>query len=366
MIKILYTLPALDGGGAEKIIYDYIIRMSKDICCDFIVHTSYKGILEDSLEKRGSKIFHVAPLRDGIISYMSNIKKIIKNGEYNIIHVNQGYKGIAFLAIAKLYGINIRIAHSHMAGIPENLFESFERYICRSIAKFLSTDLFACGNDAASWMWGWRTFKKGKVHIMTNAIPFDHFKFSQENRDRIREELGIKNSLVVGNVARFSYQKNHDFLIKIFNDLLNIQENSVLLLVGRGELENDIHQLVNGYNLNDRVLFLGVRNDVPLLMNAMDIFLLPSRFEGLPVTLVEAQANGLPCLVSDSITKEIKISDRIEFYSLQDNSHLWAKKICEMYKRQANRKMIQVSENYNIDVSYKKIEEFYRERVCKS
>lgn len=363
MIKILYTLPALDGGGAEKVIYDYVIRMSKEFSFDFIVHSNYKGILEEQLEKMGCAIYHIQPLREGAQAYVKSIKRIISNGKYDIIHINQGYRGLIFLAIAKWYGIKVRIVHSHMAWIPESLIEKVKRYISTPLVKLFSTDLFACGKDAALWMWGERLVKKGKVHIMINAISFDAYKFSQDKRDCIRQEMHLENKFIVGNVARFSYQKNHEFIIKTFEEISKIREDAILVLVGRGELEEDAYNFVEQHShLLNKVKFLGVRNDVPDLMNAMDIFLLPSRFEGLPVTLVEAQTNGLYCYVSDSVTKEIKVSDIIEYYSLLESPKKWAENICSSYKK-IDRNIIAISDRYNIEIAYKEIEDYYRKRV---
>ena len=163
MIKVLHTLPALDGGGAERIVYDYCIRMMDEFQFDFIVHTEDKGILENELEKRGCRIFHIPPLHRNKRAYKARIQQILREGEYDIIHVSQGYRSIYFLKYAKKYGIPVRIAHSHMAYIPESGKEKAIRRICTRIVKHYATDLFACGEDAAKWMWG--NTPRGGVHL---------------------------------------------------------------------------------------------------------------------------------------------------------------------------------------------------------
>lgn len=364
MIKVLYTLPALDGGGAEKIIFDYVVRMSPDFAFDFIVHTKDKGILEADLEERGCRIYHIPPLHENRKQYIRDVRTIIQKGNYDIIHVNQGYRGLVFLWIAYKQGIIIRIAHSHMAWIPEDAKTKAVRILSTFIVKWLATDLFACGNDAARWMWGKRTFQSGKIRIMTNAIDTKRFAFSASKRNDIRSELKLGDSFVIGNVARFSYQKNHEFLIDVFEKICEIRKDAVLLLIGRGELEQDVCNLVNKKGLAERVQFMGVRNDVPDLLNAMDAFVLPSRFEGLPVTLVEAQANGLPCYVSDVITKEIKVSEDIYYLSLTDKVEEWAESICQTNGMKKRYEAV-ISEDYNIETVFQRLEAYYMEEVVR-
>lgn len=319
MLQILHTIPALDGGGADRILYDYCIRMSDVIHFDFIVHTENQGILEQELQNIGCRIFHIQPLHTNARAYCSNIKNIIKNEKYDIIHVSQGYRGLIMIFYAKKYGIKVRIAHSHMAYIPESIKEHVVRKISTFFVKRYATHLFACGKDAAIWMWGREAYTSGKVHIMTNAIDTERFKYSEEKRDKIRAELRLEDKFVIGNVARFSYQKNHEFLIRVFAEVKKIRKDAVLMLIGRGELEADIKNQVSVLGLNDSVIFMGVRNDVSELLNTMDVFVLPSRYEGLPVTLIEVQANGLPVLVADTVTKEIYINNNVAYLPLSIN-----------------------------------------------
>lgn len=325
MIKVLHTIPAMDGGGADRILYDYTIRLLDQYRFDFIVHTEFEGILEKDLVAKGCRVFHVPPLHEDKKEYKKRIDEIIRNGNYDIIHVSQGYRGAFFLHYAKKYKVKRRIAHSHMAYIPESIKERIIRKLATMYVKYNATDLFACGNDAAKWMWGKKPFEKGNVYIMKNAIPAERFGFSQELRDAIRREMNIADKFVIGNVARFSFQKNHNFLIEIFAEIKKIRDDAVLVLIGRGELEEDVKQQVENLGLKDSVLFMGVRNDVPDLLNAMDVFVLPSRFEGLPVTLIEVQANGLPAVISDAVTKEMTVSDDFSFASIQLPASDWAK-----------------------------------------
>lgn len=362
-MKILHTVPALDGGGAERILFDYTIRMLKDNQIDFVVHTETEGILEKELKKKGCKIYHIPPLRKNMKFFFMQLNKIISEGNYDVIHAAGGYRSIIELSIAKYHGIKVRIAHSHMAYIKETWFENIIRKIVTFFVKKIATDLFACGKEAAIWMWGEKLYNKGQIYVMNNAINISQFKFSCEKRAEIRRALGIENKVVIGNIARFSYQKNHEFLIKVFKEFLKICPNAVLILIGGGELKSEIETQIENLHLTKFVYFMGIRNDVCELVNALDYFVLPSRWEGLPVTMVEVQANGLPILASDTITKEIRLNNNVNYLSLDIGAKEWAKFILQSLTQRT------VSENlklkYDIDNVAKNLENFYKDKLQK-
>lgn len=230
-------------------------------------------------------------------------------------------------------------------------------------AQNFSTALSACGKDAAIWMWGKKAYNNGNVHIMTNAIDTKRFEYSAEKRNEIRAELGLEGKFVIGNVARLSYQKNHEFLIEVFAEIRKVRDDAFLMLVGRGELEEEIRNQVACSGLSDSVLFMGARDDVPDLLNAMDVFVLPSSFEGLPVALVETQSNGLPTYASDSITKEIAISDCISYLPLEKKC--WANAILKMKLQPARRReeysKVVLDAGYDINREASKLEGYYNE-----
>lgn len=326
-IKVLHITTDLDGGGVDRLLYDYSEKMLPDIVCDFAITANETGILEGPLKHNGSKIFRIPKIRENVMRRAREIDRIIKRGNYDIIHDHGGYKSLISMIVAKRNHITCRIAHSHIAGIPETKLQYYVRKCLTTLTKHFATDLYACGNDAAVWMWGKNA--KETVNIMPNSIRVDEFNFSLDIRNNIREQLQLADKLVVGNVARFSCQKNHSFMISVFAEVIKLRSDAVLLLIGRGELLNHIKQLVSEYKLNDNVLFLGVRNDVSQLLNAMDVFFLPSIFEGLPVVLVEAQANGLPVITSTSVTSEIALTPNFKAVSLQEGPKIWAQAIIE-------------------------------------
>jgi glycosyltransferase involved in cell wall biosynthesis len=192
--------------------------------------------------------------------------------------------------------------------------------------KALATNLFACGHDTAVSIWGNREWNLGRIHIMPNAIETNNYRYSIEKRSIMRKNLGIGNQYVIGNVSRFTYAKNHEFMLEVLCSALKIDPNVVLVLAGDGELFEDVKNKAESKNLSNNILFLGARSDVAEILNVFDVFILPSRFEGLPVVMIEAQANGLPVLVSNTVTKEVNLSANIRYLSVEGNSEEWAKK----------------------------------------
>ena len=316
-MRVLQMVSALDGGGIERIIYNYYLHMDRSkIHFDFVKVESEEGILEEPLRKLGCNIFGLPQLRKKPSEYRKKLKAIIINGKYDVIHCNGGYRAFEALRIAKKCGVPIRIAHAHTSNPPETIFNKIERIIATVLTKHYATRLLACGEQAARWMWGDRKYESGNINIVHNAICTDLYKFNNGKRKEIRDILNIEDKFVIGNVGRLSLPKNHKFMIDIIDEVVKKRKDIILLLVGCGELELEVKEYVNSKNLNSFVKFLGVRKDVPDLLNAMDLFILPSLFEGLPVTAVEVQANGLPSLISNNVTKEIKINKNVEYLPL--------------------------------------------------
>lgn len=338
-MKVLEVTSELDGGGVDRILFDYCSRIIPDIKFDFIVTSKFEGILEKPLRNLGCKIFHIAQMREDYNLHNRQLSEILKTGHYDIVHDHSGYKATINLRLAKKFNVKGRIAHSHIANIPETVKARLERYFFTPLTKYYATNLFACGRDAANWMWG-----NSETYIMNNAINTSVFRFDENKRLQIRKQLGLQDKFVIGNVARFSYQKNHEYLIKIFYEIAKLNEKAVLMLVGRGELYDKVKLQVAEAGLIDKVLFLGVRNDVPNLLNAMDVFLLPSRYEGLGMVLIEAQANCLDCFTSkDVVPNEAAITNYLNFISLNKNPSQWASLI---NRRNTKRRI----DNYTLEL----------------
>jgi glycosyltransferase involved in cell wall biosynthesis len=296
------------------------------------VHRQKRGDFDDEIESMGGRIYRMCPLYPQyFIKYKRKLKAFFKeHREYKIIHSHMSELGYFALREAKKQNVPVRIAHAHSApsfgnlGLKEQIKKIVREYFRKNIVA-VSTHLFTCSYSSAIWLYGEKN--KNRFVMMNNAVDAAKFKFNTEVREIIRDKLNIRNKLVVGHVGRFSETKNHSFLIDIFNEIQHLQPESILLLLGEGELKEKIQNKVKKYGIENKVLFLGKRDDVNELLQAMDILIFPSFFEGLSVTLIESQAAGIPCLVSkEGITPQTKITDCLHFLSLEENSEIWAAK----------------------------------------
>lgn len=318
--KVLIVVKSLALSGVANVIFTYYSVLSKneEIHMDFAagnpIEKKYRSIISN-----GSSNLYVLPEKNkNLITYIRALASIIRNGKYEVVHVH-GNSALIFpeLLAAKIGKAKIRIAHSHNTTCKFPFMES----LARPLFHVLYTERLACSTEAGKWM-----FKDRKFTIMKNGIHLDNFEFCNDIREKIRKELNCENSLVLGNVGGFNVRKNHEFLIEVFREFAKENTNAKLLLVGVGENEKVIKKLVNDYKLTEKVIFYGFSENVPALMMAMDVFILTSKFEGLPCVLIEAQALGLPCIVSDRVSKEAQISDAYRVCKLTNDS---CKKWCE-------------------------------------
>lgn len=365
MIRVLHELGSLDGGGVARLLYDYYTHTDRtNVHFDFLIYNYYEnGILEKPLIDLGCKVYKVPKIQDGRKAFRKGIDRVLKDNRYDIVHSHRGPQSFYVLSAAKKYGVKVRIAHSHLAYKPESLSRKIKEKILIIMDKYLATQLFACGEDAGKSMWG----KNKPFFIMKNAIDLRKFSFSEEKRLEKRKQIGVssEDEFVFGIVGRMEDQKNYSFLMSVIKELKSKNSNFSLVTVGRGSMENRIKQLSNDYDITDKVRFLGIRNDVSELLNAFDGFVLPSKYEGLPVVLIEAQANGLTELVSDCVTKEMSVTDLITFLPIDDES-AWVNRMQQMIgqKEQKNRSQyaqLMKEAGYSIEEEADKLCEKYRE-----
>lgn len=362
MINILHIVPALDGGGIENTLLSYYTNMNRSrFKFDFIVYGDKVGALEADFEKMGATIYHIPSRHENLWQSLKKMKEIICSNKYDIVHAHQNRMSFISLFYAKKCGIRVRIAHSHTAYEQENIVKHFERRVCSILIRYFSTNWFACGVEAGKWLYGEKAVKSEKFHIMNNAIDIDQFIFNNDIRKQKREELRSEDKFIIGNVGRLSFEKNHEFILKVFNEIHRINSKAILLLVGRGPLEEKIKEQVEIFGLAEAVKFLGYRSDVPQLLQAMDVFLLPSKWEGLPVVLVEAQASGLKSFAADTITDEVKVSNVLTYKSLEQSYVEWATEILK-YANGYERKNISdkiCQGGYEIKQEAEKMEKTY-------
>lgn len=355
MIKVLHLFTTLNNGGVESFLYNYYSNMDRStIRFDEIVCGEDIGFMEPMFEKLESKIYHVEKFRKNPIKHCILVAKIIKEGNYDIIHCH-GYKSIIGLIFAKKYGCKVRIIHSHMAYTKENFIEKIIRRLIVFIEKRIATDKFACGIDAAKWLFGNEEYEKGEIEIINNAIDLHNYFYNEEKRKKIRQELNIRDEFVIGNVARLTYQKNQGYLLEIMKEIVKEDPTSKLLLVGEGEDELKLKQMCDKLDISKNVIFLGLREDVADILSAIDIFVLPSKYEGLPVVLAEVQASGLYALVSDTVTDEINVTNTLYYFSLNKSHKEWSEYIVKLYdesKKMDRNKNISTMKNGKYDIVY--------------
>lgn len=317
MIKVLHILQALNG-GAGNIVVNYCNQL-KDICdFDFAVNTfSATKKLEQSYLDNGSSFFIFSGYKKGIINHIRQLNSIITNKPYDVVYVHLGFASFLPLLISRKNKIKCRIAHSHTSNIPENLFEKAIRTFRANLTKREATVLCACGINSAIWTWGKRDYQSGTVKIIYNAIKVDDYSFSKEQRELNRNGLNLKmGDFACVCVARLTDVKNHMFLIELWKRIMKNKKNYKLFFIGDGELAHLLKKCVIDNGLTDNVIFLGVKYNVNYLLSAFDVFLLPSKYEGVPLSLVEAQSNGLPIIASTNVPPEVKITDLIDFLPL--------------------------------------------------
>jgi glycosyltransferase involved in cell wall biosynthesis len=321
MIKVLHIVSSLDSGGVENMLYNYYLNIGNSkIHFDFIVHGDNQGIIEKKVKDMGSSVFHVTPKKTSLKKNISQIYEVIKTGSYDVVHCHQNFSNFASLYLAWRHKVPVRISHAHgckeVVGIIEQLKNTFQRLLNKLFANYF----FSCGFEAGKWLHGKKWTLSKRNILMNNAIDLDKFTYNTEVREKYRKKFNVEDKIVLLHVGRFSDEKNHLFMVDIMEQLNQESSNYILLLVGNGQNEDLVRKYVDDKGLSNNILFLGTRNDIAELMSASDLFLLPSKNEGFPVTLVEAQATGIKVLVSDVVTKETKLSDNIRFLPISSCS----------------------------------------------
>ncbi len=357
MIRILHVLTRTARGGLETMLMNYYRNIDRsEIQFDFLKHRSEQESYDEEIKSLGGKIFTLPRMNPWSKTYLKALNDFFSNHpEYKIVHVHQDCMSSVILKAAKNNNVPIRIAHSHSSSQDKNFKYPIKLYYRGQIPKYANR-LFACSNHAGKWMFNHHPFT-----LLNNAIDAKKYVFSEENAHKIRTIYGIdKNSFVVGNVGRFHKVKNQSFLIDIFHEVKKIKENSVLMLIGDGELKNTLENKVKELNISDNVIFTGISSNVNEILSAMDVFVMPSLYEGLPVSLLEAQANGLPCFISDHFSCECDITKTITRISLNSTPNDWAKAICSSSPKPRTNTILEIqSHGFDISENATWLKEYY-------
>ncbi len=358
-IKVLEVCQRMEAAGVQSFLMNMYRNMDREkVQMDFLVHYKEDQFFDDEIMKLGGKVYKLSVREDyNLFKYFYELYKFYKtHPEYKIVHGHMDTLGFFYLGIAKICGVPVRIAHSHNSFIQTGIKRPFRMLMIKLYSK-PANKLAACSKNAGEFMFG-----NSKFEVINNAIDTKKYKFNNELRLKKRKEIGFSdNDIVVGNVGRFHKSKNQIFLIDVLNELKKINKSYKLLLVGSGEKESEIKKKIKEFNLESDVTILSNRRDVDELYQAMDGFIMPSFYEGLPVTGIEAQASGLPCFFSDTVTKAVNITNNSYFMSLKSNEKKWAQDINERIENFERKDVSELVKRngYDAMIEAKKLEQRY-------
>lgn len=322
-IRVAQIVGKMNGGGVEAVVMNYYRHIDRSkVQFDFLIDSDSSLVPREEIESLGGRVFEIPPYQH-VIEYQRELQRLFREEGWKIVHSHINALSVFPLRAAKKAGVPVRIAHSHSTSGKGEYAKNALKAVLKTQSNRYPTHRFACSKFAGEWLFG----KAAHFEVVYNAIDLDRFRFNVEARAEARADLGlVDNQFAIGHVGRFTAQKNHVFLIDVFTEVAKRRDDAVLLLVGTGEAGASVKALVDERGLTDRVKFLGQRSDVNRLYQAFDAFVLPSLYEGLCLVGVEAQVSGLPCLLSDAITREVDVTGECKFLSI-DSPVVWADEI---------------------------------------
>lgn len=360
--RILQVFGIMNRGGAETMIMNLYRNIDRNkIQFDFVVHHNEPGDYDDEIKKLGGRIFYVPRYSlFNHISYKMAWKTLIKeHEEWGIIHGHMYSTASIYLKVAKKLG-RYTIAHSHSTSNGRGVLALLKN-LMQIPLKNIADKLMACSDEAGKWLYGKDVLNSKKYILLPNAINVDKFIFNKETREKVRKNLKLENKIVIGHVGRFEYAKNFSFILDLINNIGNLNKNFVFIQIGNGKGNEQLEDMISKKNLGNNIKLMGIRNDVYDLIQAMDIFILPSIYEGLPVVVIEAQASGLPCLLSNSITKEVGLTNLVKYLPIDKGIDIWSKEILSLNIEDDRLNTGDIIKNagYDVKTSAKWIEKFY-------
>lgn len=353
MERILQVVTYMGRGGIETMLMNYYRRIDRNkVQFDFLVHREFRADFDDEIEALGGRIYRIPPMNPASGSYRKALAAFFREHSYRIVHCHLNYMSGVILAAAKNAGVPIRIAHAHTANMAPGWKQAVRR-MCKYLIPITATHCVACSTEA-----GKAVFGNLKFYSLANAIDAAAFAPDDACREKIRSEMKLGNAFTIMHVGRMIYAKNHEFLLDVFGEILNTDANAKLVLVGDGELRQEIEAKAAQLPQNS-VHLLGSRADIPHLLQAADVFVFPSRFEGMPVTMIEAQAAGLPCVKSDTITEECVVTDLVTSLPIADPA-LWVREILKKRGTSRTDRLAEIqASGYDITAAAEKLTRFY-------
>lgn len=366
-IKVAIVMGKFTSGGIKSVITNYYSNVDRNkISFDLLIDNNSPIDDYSEIETIGGRVCKISTLSNPF-KYISQIYKLSKENKYDIIHGYVNALNVFSMFAGKMAGVPVRIAENLSSAHPGEK-KTIVKNILKPFSKIFPTDLAACSKSCGEWLYGKKDIESGKVRIFNNAISLKKYTYDKELRDNVRNSLGLSDeNFVLGHIGRYQYQKNHNFLIDIFDEVYKRDKNSRLLLVGYGDLKEEIFNKINSLGLKDAVIDMGATENIAGLYNAMDVFVLPSFYEGLPVVGIEAQATGLPCVFSTEVTKETGVIPDTKFVELSENKEKWADEILKIrdnYKRVNTEKYI-IDAGFDIETEGRKLQDYYFDLISK-
>lgn len=362
MIRILQIIDHMGSGGIQAFIMNVYRNIDRNqIQFDFLLHHQYDHAYYKEIERLGGHIHYVPPRSEGILKNRKTLNNFFdSHPEYQIVHMHESSLSyITPLQVASEYGVRKRIIHSHNSNIAGNqLHRALHWWHKKSVHK-VATHYLACGELAAKWMYGGSKVEDN-AKVVYNGIDIKSYEFNTSMRKSVRDEFGIPdNAIVIGHVGRFDDVKNHHYLVDILAAMTEIHDKSYLMLIGNGPRFEGTKHYAKELNVENNVLFLGIRGDVSRLLQGVDVFVLPSFYEGFPVVAIEAQSSGLPVLMSDTISDEVIIKENVEQMSIQLPAEKWAKRIVELTSQRITDNDILYKNGFDVSSTVKFLSDLY-------
>ena len=348
IIRVLHVFYGLDSGGVSNYVMNLYRNINTDrIQFDFAMTSGKKALFDDEVIARGGRVFYF----ESQSRLAEGFRKILhENGPFDAVHSHLFFYSGLILREAKHAGIPIRIAHAHNAytGEARSVSRALYEKGMQLLIRMNATHMLGCSQKACRYVFGEKSMRDKRTRVVPDGIDCERFAFSPEIREQVRKDYGLSGKYVVGHVGHFNPAKNHEKILEVFRELCQLRDDAVLLLVGDGELEEQVKERVNELGLADRVIFAGAHRDVERFYQAMDVFLFPSRYEGFGMAMIEAQTGGLLCVASDVVPRETNVSGRCVYLPLEEGARAWAQHLVDAERNSSETALRVVKQSFDI------------------
>lgn len=367
MIRVAIIIGKMDSGGKKNLVMEYYRHVDRNtIQFDFICNSDSQAIPEAEIKSLGGNVYRIVPFQN-ILGNMRDIYRLCKRNGYQVMHAYNSTMNVFAMFPGKLAGVPIRISES-LSMAHDGEFKTVIKKILRPFSKFCATNYVACGRECGLWQFGSKLYDSGQIAIFKTAVNTKAHAYDPKVREKTRRTLGVQDRVVIGHIGRFVPQKNPVFMLEIFHEVCKLETKAVLLLIGDGQEKELMFKRMRELGIEERVIYLGRREDIRQFYNAMDLFLLPSLYEGLPVVGLEAQSCGLPVFFSDEITGEASACELGYFISLDTPAHKWAEEILKVInenkKKRCSRACDVAEAGFDSISEAKRIQQYYTQAIA--